>query len=204
MTLKTKCLFAFWSLFIIFGFTIPGEKQSVYSKTVKNFALRNIDNKIVALEQFKNVKGFIIVFTCNHCPFAKLYTKRLNQLNRKYKKKGVPLLAVNSMDSLLYKEESFEMMQEMAKKEKYNFPYLQDANQTVGKDFNAEHTPKAYVIWKEENSWVIKYEGAIDNDGENPNKAKSYIAEATDQLLKGQQVILPKTESFGCRIFYRK
>ena len=204
MTLKTKCLSAFWSLFIILGFTNPVEKQCEYPKTVKAFALRNIDNKMVGLEQYKNAKGFIVIFTCNHCPFAKLYTKRLNQLNRKYMKKGVPLLAVNTMDSLLYKEETFEMMQEMAKKEKYNFPYLQDATQAVGKDFNAEHTPKAYVIWKEENSWVIKYEGAIDNDGENPRKAKSYIAEATDQLLKGQLVTLPKTESFGCRIFYRK
>lgn len=204
MATNPKYLFYLLVLLIVMGFSKATHDKSPQIKAIKEFTLRNIDNKMVSLGQFGKAKGFIIVFTCNHCPFAKLYAKRLNQLNRKYKKKGVPLLAINSMDSLLYREESFELMQDMAKREKYNFPYLQDATQEVGKDFNAQHTPKAYVIWKEGNSWVIKYEGAIDNDGEHPDKAQSYLAQATDELLNGKQVTLAKTESFGCRIFYRK
>ena len=178
--------------------------SSVIGNTVNDFRLKNIDNNFVSLNNIKGAKGFMVIFTCNHCPFAKLYTKRLNELDKKYKSLGVPLIAINSMDSLLYKEETFVFMQQMAKNEKYGFYYLQDAQQVVGKDFGAKHTPQAYVIWKENEKWVIKYSGAIDDDGENPSKAQPFIANAVNELLSGKKVSNPETESFGCRIFYRK
>ena len=171
---------------------------------VNDFTLKNIDNSNISLSNFKDAKGFIIVFTCNHCPFAKLYPKRLNDLNTKYKALGVPLLAINSMDTLVYEEESFELMQKKAETEKLNFPYLFDAMQRVGKNFGAEHTPQAYIIWKENNAWVIKYSGAVDDNGEHPEKATSYIGNAVNELLNNKPVSKPETQSFGCRIFYRK
>lgn len=177
---------------------------SVIGKCVNDFRLKNVDNNFVSLSKIKGAKGFIIVFTCNHCPFAKLYTNRFNELNNRFKPLGVPLIAINSMDSLLYKEETFNLMKERAEKEKYNFLYLQDPSQIVGKDFGAKHTPQAYVIWRENNKWAIKYSGAIDDDGENPSKAHPFIANAVNDLLSGKKVTNPETESFGCRIFYRK
>ena len=128
-------------VFIVTSFIGPNEKQ------VFNFTLRNINGKNVCTQDYNNAKGFIIVFTCNHCPFAKLYTNRLNDLNTKYSNLNVPLLAVNSMDTLLYEDETFELMQQKANKEKFNFPYLQDVTQSVGKQFNAKNTPMAFVIW---------------------------------------------------------
>lgn len=171
---------------------------------VLDFSLKNINGKILSTSSYKNTKGFIIVFTCNHCPFAKLYSKRLNDLNTKYSKLNVPLLAINSMDSLVYEEETFDLMQQKAKKDKFNFPYLQDGNQVIGKLFGAEHTPTAFVIWKEKNHWTIKYVGSIDDNGEHPEKAKPFIANAVDELLLNKNVTESYTESFGCRIFYRK
>ena len=171
---------------------------------INDFRLKNIDNSFVSLNSIKEAKGFIIVFTCNHCPFAKLYCKRLNALNKKYKALGVPLIAINSMDSLVYKEESFELMKTKARKDKFNFYYLQDGAQSVAKSFGATHTPQAYIIWSESGYWVIKYAGAIDDNGEHPNLANSYIANAVDELLAGKEVSKPVTESFGCKIFYRK
>ena len=91
-----------------------------------------------------------------------------------------------------------------AKSDKFNFPYLQDAMQVVGKNFEADHTPSAFVIWKENNQWKIKYKGCIDDNGENPQLAKSFISNAVDDLLRGKSVTNPETESFGCKIFYRK
>lgn len=173
-------------------------------KIVNDFHLKNIDNKMVSLAGYPTAKGFIIVFTCNHCPFAKLYKQRLNALDRKYRKIGVPLLAINSMDSFLYQEEGIEWMQKVAHVQKYNFPYLQDAAQSVGKDFGAQHTPQAYVIWKENEQWVVKYTGAIDNNGEHPKQAVPYIANAVDELLHGKSVTNAVTESFGCKIIYRR
>jgi len=185
---------------IIFGFllTIGGP-----SKTIQDFSLKNVDNKTISTKAFPDAKGFIVVFICNECPFAKLYSKRLNELSTKYTSLNVPLLAINSMDTLVYEDESFKYMQLKAKADKFKFPYLQDVDQLVAKNFDAQHTPSAFIIWKEQNQWVIKYKGAIDDNGQNPSIAIPYVSNNVDALLKNQPVILNETLSFGCRIFYR-
>ena len=128
-------------------------------KFIKNFTLKSVDNKKVSLNDYKDAKGFVIVFICNKCPMAKLYSERLNKINEKYKTQKVYLLAINSMDTLAYAEESFKLMQKKAAKDKLNFPYLQDKKQVVAKQFNATHTPQAFIIWKnkESNKYSIKY-----------------------------------------------
>jgi peroxiredoxin len=172
-------------------------------KVVKHFSLMNIDGRKIALDDFNDAKGLIVVFTCNHCPFAKLYPQRFNDLNSKYKSLGIPLIAINPMDSLLYEEETFEQMKLKAANEQFNFPYLQDMNQVVASDFGATHTPHAFIVWHENNQWVIRYCGAIDDNGEEPSKATSFIAKACDELLNGKKVSKPETQSIGCRINYR-
>ncbi len=187
---------------ILFIFVF-GSFNLTLEKRVDNFTLLNVNGKNVSTQDYKDAKGFIVIFTCNHCPFAKLYTNRFNELNTKYSNLNVPLLAINSMDTLMYEEETFELMQKKATKEKFNFPYLQDVTQAVGKLFKAQHTPMAFVIWKENNEWLIKYKGAIDDNGAHPKLANSYISKAVDELLNGQPVSNSETESFGCAIFYR-
>lgn len=92
------------------------------NKTISDFNLLNVDGKMVSLNDYPEAKGFIIVFTCNHCPFAKLYPERLNALNSKYKTLGVQLIAISSTDTLVYEEDSFSEMAKKAKHEKFNFP----------------------------------------------------------------------------------
>jgi peroxiredoxin len=191
-------------LFFIGTGLVTTSYQSESSLVIPDFSLRNVDGKIISTADYKDAKGFIVIFTCNHCPFAKLYTKRMNDLSEKYSALNVPLIAINSMDTLIYAEESFSKMKLKATKDSFKFPYLQDANQSVGKRFGAEHTPTAFVIWEEDNQWKIKYKGAIDDNGENPKIANSFIANAVDDLLGGKAVSNPETQSFGCAIFYRK
>ncbi|MDI9319549.1 MAG: thioredoxin family protein [Phycisphaerales bacterium] len=182
-----------------------GAKEKIVSmlgKTVPDFGLPNVDGQMCSLSS--NAKGYIVVFTCNHCPFAKLYPKRLNDLNSKYAPLGVPLVAINSMDTIVYEDERFDLMQAKAKEWEFTFPYLQDAAQTVGKSFAANHTPHAFVIWRANNAWVVEYAGAIDDNGDEPEKANSFLAKAVDELLTGKKPSMPETSSFGCRIFYRK
>ena len=174
-------------------------------RPVADFRLRGVNNQIVSLANYPTAKGFIVVFTCNHCPFAKLYTARLNALNQKYQARRVPLLAINSMDTVVYAEESFRNMQRRAAAEQFTFPYLHDARQVVGRNFQAEHTPQTYVIWKEDRQWKIKYSGAVDDNGAEPGQVKNaYVARAVDDLLAGKPVVTPQTTSFGCAIFFRK
>ena len=173
-------------------------------KSINDFSLKNIDGKIVSLSNFKDAKGFIIVFTCNHCPFAKLYPERLNQLNLKYKALGVPLIAISSTDTIMYIEDTYPKMVKKAKKEKFNFPYLFDGNQSVAKNFFAQKTPHAYVVWKENSKWIIKYDGAIDDNGNSPEKvSQNYVADAVDSLLINKPVAVRQTKSIGCQIMFR-
>jgi peroxiredoxin len=174
-------------------------------KTIQDFKLKNVDGKYISLKNYPQAKGFIVIFTCNHCPFAKLYPERLNALNSKYKKLGVPLLAVSSTDTITYEEDSFLNMAIKAKREKFNFPYLFDGLQTVAKQFAAQKTPHAYVLWKVGGKWVIKYSGAIDDNGAEPDKVETpYVARAVDALLAGKDAAVKETKSIGCQIYFRK
>ncbi len=173
-------------------------------KSIQSFALRNVDGTIWCLDSQNSAKGFIVIFTCNHCPFASLYPSRFNALQAEFGPRGVPVIAVNSMDSTLYEDEGFVKMQSKAKADGFVFPYLQDASQEVGKQFGAEHTPQCYVIWNENGKYLVKYSGAIDDNGEDAVHAHSFVAAAVNDLLANNPVAQPQTESFGCRIIYRK
>ena len=171
---------------------------------IGNFKLKSATNQFIALSDYKTAKGFMIVFICNKCPMANLYTNRLNTLNLKYKNKGFPLLVINSMDTLVYAEESFILMQKKAKKGKFNFPYLQDKDQKLAKKFNATHTPQAFVIKKNKlGKYDIKYQGAIDDNAGEANLATPNLDNAVNELVQGKNVSKAVTESFGCRIFFR-
>lgn len=175
------------------------------NRSISDFNLLNVDGEMVSLNDYPEAKGFIIVFTCNHCPFAKLYPKRLNALNSKYKALGIPLIAISSTDTLVYEEDIFSEMVKKAKHEKFNFPYLFDGMQTVAKNFNAQKTPHAFVLWKKDNSWVVKYNGAIDDNGAEPDKViNQYISKAVDALLIDIEVEIKETKSVGCQIHFRK
>ncbi len=173
-------------------------------KVVEGFTLRNIDGRPLSLDAYPDAKGFIVVFTCNHCPFAKLYPERMNALNTKYKPLGLPLIAISSTDTNVFEEDTYPKMVEKAQNEHFNFPYLFDAEQTVAKSFGAQKTPHAYIIWKENGKWAVKYNGAIDDNGAEPTKAtKHFVADAADALLNGKAGYVKETKSVGCQINFR-
>jgi len=174
-------------------------------KTIIDFTLRNVDGKLISLSNYPDAKGFIVVFTCNHCPFAKLYPERMNVLNTKYRQLGVPLIAISSTDTSVYEDDGFDKMVEKAQAEHFNYPYLYDPEQLAAKKFGAQRTPHAFVIWKEKGGLLIKYNGAIDDNGAEPEKATHhYIAEAVDSLLRGGDVDVRVTKSIGCQIHFRR
>jgi peroxiredoxin len=203
---KTRLIRFCFSLLI--GSTLIGFVKSPTEKTVQDFSLLNTDGKQVSLSNYPDAKGFIVLFTCNHCPFAALYPQRLNDLSKKYAALGVPLIAINSIDTVAYEEEGYANMVEKATGEKFQFPYLYDANQDVAKAFKADKTPHAFIIWKVDNDckeWVIKYDGAIDDNGAEPKKVLNpYVANAVDALLANKSIDVKETKSIGCKIYFRK
>ncbi len=134
-----------------------------------------------------------------------MYPQRLNALNKKYSESGVPLIAISSTDTVVYDEDTFSNMVIKSRDEKFNYPYLFDEMQTVAKNFGAQKTPHAFVVWIENGKLVVKYNGAIDDNGAEPEKVTShYVAEAVDSLLLRKQVKTNSTFSIGCQIHFRK
>ncbi len=166
-----------------------------------DFSLKNIDDKMVALADYPDAKGFIVIFTCNHCPYAKAYESRIIALNNKYASKGYPVIAINPNDPSVQPEDSFEKMQERAKEKGFNFPYLLDEGQEVYPVYGATKTPHVYLLNKENGKNIVKYIGAIDNNYENEKDvSERYVEDAVNALLAGTPIKTTTTVAIGCTI----
>ena len=121
---------------------------------IADFSLKNIDGKNVSLANYTKAKGFIIVFTCNHCPYAKAYEDRIIALDKKYAALGYPVIAINPNDAIQYPEDNFEAMQVRSKEKKFNFPYLYDESQKIAKQFGATKTPHVFIVQKQVINWL--------------------------------------------------
>lgn len=197
------CLLLSFMLIFHYGNAKEPLQPAMIEKVIPDFILYSYDGSIYRTVDLRDDRGLIVVFTCNHCPFAQLYSERFNQLNVKYTRAGIPFIAINPMDSVMYENETLAGMKLKAETDQFNFPYLRDADQKVAALFHATHTPEVYILWKENDKWVVRYHGAIDDNGEHPENANSFVEKAIDQLLKGEKVEQPETKSFGCKIYYR-
>ncbi len=178
----------------------PGDKAL-------DFHLKNVDGNMISLhdDNFKDAKGFIIVFTCNHCPFSKAYENRIITLNEKYASVGYPVIAINPNDVEVSPDDSYDLMIERAKEKQFTFPYLYDESQEIAKAYGAAHTPHVFVIQKEGKEMIVKYVGAIDDNTDNPEAAtKHYVNDAVSALLAGKPVSIPFTKAIGCTIKWKK
>jgi peroxiredoxin len=170
-----------------------------------DFKLKNIDGKMVSLSDFKNAKGFIVVFTCNHCPYAKKYEDRIIELDKKYKAQGYPVIAINPNDPNVQPEDGYKQMIERAKQKEFTFPYLVDEGQKIYPQYGATKTPHVFVLKKENGKNIVKYIGAIDNNYDNPNDVSEYYAQdAVNALIKDEPVKMTKTVAIGCTIKVKK
>lgn len=166
-----------------------------------DFSLKNVDNKKVSLSDFKAAKGFIVVFTCNHCPYAQAYEDRIVALDKKYKKLGYPVIAINPNNPAKQKDDSFELMQVRAKEKNFTFPYLFDEGQKIYPQYGATKTPHVYILQKTKGGNVVKYIGAIDDNYSDAAAVKEKYAEnALDALLKNKEVAVKETKAIGCSI----
>lgn len=170
-----------------------------------DFKLKNVDGKMVSLSDFKNAKGFIVVFTCNHCPYAKKYEDRIVALDKKYKSQGYPVIAINPNDPNVQPEDGYQQMITRAKEKGFTFPYLVDEGQKVYPQYGATKTPHVFILQKEGAKNVVKYIGAIDNNYEDPNDvSERYVEDAMDSLLKNEPIKMTKTVAIGCTIKVKK
>jgi peroxiredoxin len=167
----------------------------------EDFKLQNVDGKYVSLADFDDAKGFIVVFTCNGCPYAVAYQDRIIELDKKYKTLGYPVIAINPNDIDLKAEDSLEGMKKRAREKGFTFPYLKDAEYEVFKTYGATRTPHIYVLSKERGDLIVKYIGTIDDNYQDASSVQEpYLANAVDALLAGNDPDPNSTKAIGCTI----
>lgn len=166
-----------------------------------DFSLKNVDEQFVSLSNYPDAKGFIVIFTCNHCPYAVAYEDRIIAINAKYAPLGYPVIAINPNDPEVQPDDSFDKMIVRANEKGFTFPYLFDEGQKVYPLFGATRTPHVFVLNKEDGKNIVRYIGAIDNNYENPNDVtEKYLETALDELLAGKPVTQPTTVAIGCTV----
>lgn len=194
-------LFAFSLLFLSIPTNLATGDGYKVGDVAKDFSLPNVDGEMVSLADFEDAKGFIVIFTCNTCPYSVAYENRIIALDKAYKSKGYPVIAINPNDPAAIDGDELADMKVRATEKGFSFPYLQDVGQKVYPQYGATKTPHVFVLQKEGENNIVRYIGAIDDSSRNPKKVKKrYVEQAVDALLAGKSPGTTKSKAIGCSI----
>jgi peroxiredoxin len=165
------------------------------------FALPGTDGKTYSLDSFSEAELLVVVFTCNHCPYAIACEDRLIALQADYRDKGVRLVAINPNDAENYPDDSFEKMKERAANKGFNFPYLRDESQEIARAYDAACTPDIFVFDRDRK---LLYNGRLDDNWKEPEDVSRHeLREVLDAALEGKGVDFTHTPSMGCSIKWK-
>jgi hypothetical protein len=160
-----------------------------------------LDGKSVSIADVAGKAGTLVVFTCNHCPFARSWERRIADLGNAYAKKGVGVILVNANDPAKYPEDGFPEMQARAKSLGLQVPYVIDDTSNVARAFGASVTPEAFLFDK---AGKLAYHGTVDDNHTDPAKVtKRYLADALDAVVAGKPPAVAETKGIGCGIKFR-
>ena len=166
-----------------------------------DFSLKNVDGTMVSLAQYTDAKGFLVIFTCNTCPYAKAYEDRIIELDAKYKPLHVPVIAINPNNPAKQSGDSFQAMKERAQQKGFTFPYLFDEGQKVFPKYGATRTPHVYLLQKTDQGNIVKYIGAIDDNYQDATQVEEkYVENAVNAMLSGNEIKVTTTRAIGCSI----
>lgn len=200
---NTIRIFLVMTTFIVasaFTLTIDNKGYEV-GDAATDFKLENIDGKMVSLSDYEDAKGFIVIFTCNTCPYAVANEDRIIALDKKYKPKGYPVIAINPNNPKAQPDDTMGKMKQKAKVKGFTFPYLVDKGQKIYPQYGATKTPHTYILEKKDRDYIVQYIGAIDDSSRDENAVKEkYVEKAVDALLAGQKPEVTSTKAIGCSI----
>ncbi|OYU95181.1 MAG: thioredoxin family protein [Bacteroidetes bacterium B1(2017)] len=201
--MKNHLLIFLFSLAFVFN----SKAQVTTTSTLKpgdsgiDFNLKGVDGKMHSLANMSENKGFIIVFTCNHCPFSQAYEERIIAIHSKYSILGMPVIAINPNDAKRQPEDSYKNMIKRSKEHAYAFNYLVDPTQSIAKAYGATRTPHVFVL---DSTLKVIYVGAIDDNFEEPKEVKEkYLEAALDAYLANIPISISQTKAIGCGIKWK-
>ena len=186
-------------LLIVSAFTMKAGYE--VGDKVMDFKLENVDGTLVSMSDNSDNKGYILVFTCNTCPWARGYEKRIIDLHNKYANQGYPVIAIQPNDATISKGDSFDEMKKRAAEYEYPFPYILDETQEIALAYGATKTPDIFVVERGGADYYLRYKGTIDDSPRDASAAKEkYVEDAVDLLLAGKEIVTKTTKGIGCTI----
>jgi hypothetical protein len=164
--------------------------------------MQSVDGSDVTLDSAKGAKGLLVVFTCNHCPWAQAWESRIVEIGNHAAKRGLGVVAVNPNDPEAFPDDAFEPMQARARSAGMAFPYVVDATSDLARAFGATKTPEAFLF---DAKGRLVYHGTVDDNAREPGQVKKrWLRDAVDAVVAGKRVPLAETKAFGCSIKLRK
>ena len=165
------------------------------------FSLPNVNGETLGVDSFSDAEVLVVVFTCNHCPYAIASEDRLIEIQRDYGPKGVQIVAINPNDADNYPDDSFDAMKVRARDKQFNFPYLRDESQEVARAYDAACTPDIFVFDRDR---TLVYNGRIDDNWQKPDEVtRNDLRAVLDAALEGRSVDFEHVASMGCSIKWK-
>jgi len=169
-----------------------------------DFELQGTDGETHSLESFSDAEAVLLVFTCNHCPYAKAKFDELNAIAEEYD--DVAVVGVNPNDNPDYPDDSFERMEKLVEDGTIQYDaYLFDGDQRVAAAYGAVCTPDPFLLERTNGSFEIAFHSRLD-DATNPDDepTRAEMREAIDALLAGEEIPVDENPSRGCSIKWRE
>jgi peroxiredoxin len=191
-------------LALIFSFLITGVSHAQgyqVGDVATDFDLPAVDGRSIGFSDYPQAKGFILVFTCNTCPYARAYESRIMDLDKRFASLGFPVIAINPNNPEVQPGDSFEAMKQRSEAKGYTFPYLLDEGQKVYPKYGATRTPQVFILQRSEGEVRVRYIGTIDDNYQDAGAVKTrYVEQAVEALLNGKEIPLQTTRAIGCSI----
>lgn len=167
-----------------------------------DFSLKDPDGNDYSFSASIGEKGLLIAFICNHCPYVQAISNRLAVDTDELMANGINVLAIMSNDYHQVPSDSPSNMKRYRHSSGWNFPYLVDEDQSVGKAYGAVCTPDFFGFDKDGG---LQYRGRLDNArmNDDPDRTRELV-DAMFQIAKTGQGPSRQYPSMGCSIKWSK
>ncbi len=173
-----------------------------------HFQLPSADGLTIDTHMIKD-PVLVIIFTCNHCPYAQAYEDRLIELAKHFDEEGAQFVLINSNNAEEYTEDSFEAMKVRYKEKGFPFPYCHDESQEVAKAYGALCTPHCFVFAcpeapRRDQTRHLQYKGRVDDNWKNPKEVTEHnLRDAIAAMVKGETPAVSEANAIGCSIKWK-
>ncbi len=153
-----------------------------------------------SLDDYPDARAFVVVFTCNHCPYVIAVEDRMIDLANDFAAHGVQVLAICPNDAETHPSDSFDAMAVRAEEKSYPFPYLHDESQDVAKAYHAACTPDFYVFGRDRE---LVYRGRLDDGTPKRDATTCDLRDALNEYLETGAITSEQVPSMGCSIKWK-